>query len=233
MGRPLHYSTDVPARCRAIIEMFSSRVEEDSDPEGTWGGPLKTTFLLAMATPMIVLPIERIFKPAVKGRRGVADDVGLDASVAERVAAVLGSGRSFADAPFFEQGVWHFVPHCEPFAVGSTWPSERLDELASDDSQVNASRADAADILMLLRNALAHGGITYLDRDGRHTESATNMIGFASFAWTASGKGLQLLRIPVARFQVFLIQWAAWITASGVSERLNAAGPGYFEQAAE
>jgi hypothetical protein len=213
--------------------MLSSRVEEDSDPDGTWGGPLKTTFLLAMATPMILLPMERIFKPAVKGRHGVADDVDLDASVAERVAEVLGPGRAFAAAPFFEQRVWHFVPLCETFPVGSHWPSERLDELASKDSQVSASKAHAGGILTLLRNALAHGGITYLDRNGRHTESATHMIGFASFAPTSVGRGLQLLRVPVASFETFLIRWADWISTSGVSEQLNVAGPGYVEQAAE
>lgn len=51
------------------------RSGNDVDPNDGSDGPLKTTFLLAMATAMAVLPLERIFKPAVWGGAGVADDV--------------------------------------------------------------------------------------------------------------------------------------------------------------
>ena len=59
MGRPTHYSSEIPIRCQALIAMLRDKVQEESDPDGRWGGPLRTTFLVAMATPMVVLPIER------------------------------------------------------------------------------------------------------------------------------------------------------------------------------
>lgn len=232
MGRPSHYSTDIPARGKELIELLVRYVEENSDPTGKWGGPLKTTFLLSMATPMLVLPIERIFRSVVEGRPGVADDAGLDPRIDARVAEVLGPGRSFEKAPFFEAGVWHFVSHSDVFNVGGHWPVETLRMLASAEAETCARNADAAEILMVLRNALAHGGVTYLDREGGQTEAATNMLGFASTTRGANPRGLRLLRVPVDAFQTFVAGWADWLTSSGVADHLNNRGPGYFEQVA-
>ena len=197
-----------------------------------WGGPLKTTFLLSMATPMLVLPIERIFKSVVKGRPGVADDASLDPRLDARVTEVLGPGRPFERAPFFEAGVWHFVTHSDVFNVGGHWPIEILRMLASAEAETCARNADAAEILIVLRNALAHGGVTYLDREGGQTEAATNMLGFASRTGGAKPRGLRTLRIPVVAFQAFVTGWADWLTRSGVADELNNRGPGYFEQIA-
>src|SRR5690349_14779021 len=106
VGRPSNYSTDVPARCQALVEQLIDRVAEDSDPDGRFNGPLKTTFLLAMATPMIVLPIERIFKP-IQGRAGVADDSTADLWLRDRFKENLQTGRAFASMHFYEAGAWH------------------------------------------------------------------------------------------------------------------------------
>lgn len=232
MGRPRHYSAEVPVRCQALIDMLSRRVEEDSDPDGQWGGPLKTTFLIAMATPMLVLPIERIFKPAGGNHHGVADDRDLDSKLADLVIAQFGVGRTFGAAPFFEPGQWAYVPETDPFNVARDWPRDALDALGSHEASEGAALAPTAQVLLALRNALAHGGVTYLDRDGRHTAFATNMLGFASFARFRRPE-LQLLRISVQSFENFLRLWAAWLASSGVLNQIEDRGPGYFDYAAE
>ena len=65
---PEHYARDIVERCDSPIESLLPVVIDDSDQ---FGGPLGTTFLIAMSTPMILLPLERILKPA--DRDAVAD----------------------------------------------------------------------------------------------------------------------------------------------------------------
>lgn len=233
MGRPVHYSAEVPARCQALIDMLIGHVEEDSDSQGRWGGPLKTTFLLAMATPMLVLPIERIFKPQDPNKHFVADDIELQPELGERVASIFDPRREFASTPFFEPGNWTYVASCDGFEVGRNWPPGHLNELNSKEAAMAAGAASARDVLLSLRNALAHGGVTYLDRDGGHTQFETNMLGFASFAAGGKAGQLRLIRTTVPGFQRFLHAWAGWLSESGVSADLADRGPGHFSHAAE
>lgn len=88
MGRPTKYSVELPARCQALIDRYGQQIVVDADPNDGFEGPLLTTFLLAMATPMLVLPLERIFRPAVWGDPGVADDLALDERLGDRVKQV-------------------------------------------------------------------------------------------------------------------------------------------------
>jgi len=218
-------------RCQTLIEMLGSEVADVSDPDGRWGGPLKTTFLLAMATPMIALPLERIFKPAQDYHDGVADDRELDPGLSNQVVEVLAPDRRFEQAPFFEPGAWSYVPTLDRFKVAEDWPARALRSLGAPAAQQAAAVAPARDVLLALRNALSHGGVTYLDRHGQQTEQATHMIGFASFARHRQPE-LRLLRIGVPQFECFLTHWTEWLASSGVLDRLNARGPGHFDVAA-
>ncbi len=233
MGRPTHYSSEIPVRCQALIAMLRDKVQEESDPEGRWGGPLRTTFLVAMATPMVVLPIERLFKPVVQRRAGVANDAAVVPALDDQVAGALGRGKAFRDAPFYHPGAWSYVADIEAFEVGANWPEAALRALAAPEAAQAAAVADAGQILVALRNSLAHGGVTYLDVHGGHTAFATNMLGFASLVRPNDPNRLKLLRIPVPAFEEFLARWAAWLEASGVVRHLERSGPGYFEYAAE
>jgi hypothetical protein len=160
MGRPSHYSAELPGRCQALIDRYADEIAQDRRLADRFGGPLMTTFLLAMATPMVVLPLERLFKPATGGEPGVAVDVELDPALALRVADTLAGRRRFADAPFFGAGGWRYVPTCEAFEVGNRWPDDPLDLLDAESARVAAAEAPASDILWALRHSLAHGGGT-------------------------------------------------------------------------
>lgn len=230
MGRPLHYSAEVPARCVDLIEKYGPLIE--ADKQERWGGPLKTTFLLAMATPMLILPMERIFK-ALEGSAGPADDVALDPSLDARVKQVFAPEQTFGAAPFWKDGGWRYVPNWEPFNVGAGWPPGLLDTLGENEAEYVARRAPARNILTCLRNALAHGGVTYLDSDGRQAQFDTHMLGFASWAVRGKSPRLAVLRVTVPGFEAFLKEWASWLKNAGVADRLEAEGPTYFNVAAE
>jgi hypothetical protein len=75
---PEHYSRDIALRCQSLIRNLRPVVQRGLLDEGRFGGPLSTTLLLALATPMIVLPIERIFEPSNSRSGQVGDDCQLE-----------------------------------------------------------------------------------------------------------------------------------------------------------
>jgi hypothetical protein len=192
---PEHYSRDVAKRCRSLIRNLMPLIANGLPDDGQFGGPLFTTFLLAMATPMVLLPIERIFKPG-SGREGAADDRVLDPALAVRVADILAPEKSFGTAPFAGASGWAYVHSYAPFNAADTWPRTLLTALADPQAAKDAKAADAGRILLDLRNALAHGGITYLDKEGQNTEGPAAMLAFAGTKMDR-GKvvGLNVLRV--------------------------------------
>ena len=233
MGRPTHYSAELPARCQALIERYGERIGRETDPHDGFNGPLKTTFLLAMATPMLVLPLERILPTSGLGDRGVADDLPLDKALGDRVAATLGDKRPFGDAPFYRHGAWSYST---AIRRSRSAVSARCGSRRSRIRRCCGERegAPASDVLMVMRNGLAHGGVTYLDRDGRHTHDTTHMLGFREFpepsrqdasSLAAGGRGGRLPGFPR--------RWTRWLGESGAADAMQAQGPGYYDVAAE
>jgi hypothetical protein len=228
MGRPTQYSTEITTRCQRLIERFVADVEAEPTLAEEFRGPLRTTFLLAMSTPMIVLPMERLYKP-FSGRPGVADDTHLDAAVEARVRTIF-EGTQFGMTPIFRGGDWSCVDARAYFPVAGHWPSEAFDELDCPEAFEAAAAAPAKDVMSCLRNALSHGGVAYLDRGGRQTEDATNMLAFASYPGHRRTNELRLLRITVDGYQEFLRLWIMWLTESGVEKVLTDQGPGWFDK---
>jgi hypothetical protein len=229
MSRPEHYSLEIAARCQRLIEQLTGRIDEDSLLVDEWGGPLRTTFLLAMSAPMVVLPMERLFRPLFS-KAGVADDTALDPALADRVRDTLGPDRRFEEARFYLPNAWSYAPAIAPFPVAEAWPAAIFDLLSAAEAKAAAASAPAADVLECLRNALAHGGVAYLDRSGRQTDHATDMLAFA--ARTRDRKNLQLLRVRIDDYQQFLRAWTAWLADRRVEASLAEMGPGWFDEAA-
>jgi len=226
MGLPQHYSRDIAQRCKALIRHLRPVVEDGLPDDGQFGGPLATTFLLAMATPMVVLPIERIFKPVRPHAEVPADDRDIDPTLADRVGDVFNPERPFADAPFTVPGHWSYAQGVEPFNISAYWPGEVLERLGSQTARDEADRTPAQRILLDLRNALAHGGVAYLDAHGRSTDGPAAMLAFAA-ARTRNGRltGLNILRIHQDHFYEFVMAWAEWLTVSTISDLMNAGDP--------
>ncbi|GAB4228015.1 MAG: hypothetical protein Kow0032_07820 [Methyloligellaceae bacterium] len=226
MGIPQHYSRDIAQRCQALIRHLRPIVQEGLPDDHQFGGPLATTFLLAMATPMIVLPVERIFKPVRAGADVPADDRQLDPALADAVGQVLGPERAFADAPFYVRGRWSYAPGAPPFKLADNWPYELLERLGSDAAFAEADITPAQRILLDLRNALAHGGIAYLDANGHATDGEAAMLAFAS-ARTRNGRvtGVNVLRAHQDDFCDFVLAWADWLAGSRAAGMLNEQDP--------
>ena len=180
MGLPNHYSRDIALRCESLIRHLLPKIAEGLLDDARFGGPLRTTFLLAMATPMIVLPVDRIFKPGSPRAAQAGDDRDLDPALAKELASVLGATRSFGDAPFTQAGAWSYVQAHPPFNIARAWPDEVLAALSTPQAFEAARNAPARRVLLDLRNALAHGGVAYLDEYGRNSAAQAAMFAFVS-----------------------------------------------------
>lgn len=227
MGQPNHYSRDIAVRCESLIRHLLPKIKEGLPDDPRFGGPLRTTFLLAMATPMIVLPVERIFKPGNPGAAQAADDRDLDPALAKELAGVLGATRSFGDAPFAQGGAWSYVQAYPPFNIAGEWPDELLAALSAPQAFEAARNAPARRVLLDLRNALAHGGVTYLDEYGRNSAAQAAMFAFVS-ARTRDGQitGLNILRVHEEAFGAFLRAWTEWLGRQHrVLDALNESAP--------
>jgi hypothetical protein len=222
---PQHYSRDIVKRCHTLLGRLLPLIERGHPDDRKFGGPLSTTFMLAMATPMIVLPLERIHKPAT--RRGqVGDDREVDVALAQEVAAVLGGDRRFGDSPFGSGGSWSYIPTYNPhFNLANPLPQELVERLASREAAERAKTAPTAVILNVLRNGLAHGGVAYLNGDGRTSDGVAAMFAFVSTARDDRRRiiGLDVLRIGQADFLSFLTKWAEWLEPSEISRALSEA----------
>jgi hypothetical protein len=199
---PEHYARDIVERCETLIESLLPVVMQD--PVKRFGGPLGTTFLVAMSTPMILLPIERMLKPAAN-RDSVADDCTVDESLGKAVAQTLSATATFGDTPFGRVGVWSYAGGQRPFNLARGIPGELLDQLSEDESSRAALNTPAVRVLTDLRNALAHGGIAYLDERGRQTDGQAAMLAFVG-AVMKGGRitGVNVLRIGEGDYRQFL-----------------------------
>lgn len=234
MGVPTHYSQDLPVRCLKLITELWTTVQTISVDGQERLGSLTTTFLLAMASPIIVLPIERIERQRGKEVGGYVNDRPLNENLVQEVDKSIGGGR-FDACSFFEPGQWRFAT-CEfehqNFAL--EFPDDLREMLDSEGALSAAASMQASQWASVLRNAISHGGVSYLDRYGRaeHGNEAT-MLAFVSAKYPKFPKGhafegrsdteqppisLNVLRITEEGFQSFLRGWVEWLDASGMSK---------------
>lgn len=219
MSRPQHFSRDLQTRCLHLIRELGPVVAK-GERAGPFGGPLTTTFLLAMAMPMLVLPFERIVQPATQ-RRAHGDDRDLDAGLTKRMLG--GLGGPFKDMPFYEGGAWSLVDTTEAFNTAGELPAGLAAALSEQASFDRAANERAFDFLEALRHSLAHGGVMYLDRTGNTSrdEDPVAMMAFVSVAYPNDLKHLRVIRVDEGSLKNFLAAWAKWVAFGPVEELLD------------
>lgn len=232
MGIPQHFSQELPERCLYLIEALLPAVSELGLPGKEYLGPLTTTFLLAMSTPIITLPIERLERHARKaklGLEGYADDRPLSPELADAVDAALGVGP-LEQSPFYSVGAWRFAsaPYLVHQNIARSFPDDLCVALASDAALDGAKLMPASAWASCLRNSLAHGGVVYLDAEGRQSfGQPTEMLGFVSAQYPKGNlrqppEHLLALRISRDDYLSFLRLWVEWLRSSRLALALAA-----------
>jgi hypothetical protein len=228
MGLPNNYSLDVPNRCLDLLNSLLPEVRRNSAQMVRHKGALTTTLTLALATPMLSLPIERIEKHLDLGTdEAYADDRHLDPRSARRIEEAI-RGKRLGDYPEFGNLGWRFVQAVPKFNIARGLPELIAKQLADTKANTDAMEMEFQLFLRCLRNALSHGGIIYLDEDGRTTGNEAKMLCFVSARPERSKqicdqregpcpshqpkiKDLRLLRIDEESFQGFLHRWVSWL----------------------
>jgi hypothetical protein len=234
MGVPYHTSRDIPGRCLWLIERLLPEARMVRAPDEPELGPLDTTFLFAMSTLIITLPIERLERHRrreERGEQGYMDDRPLDPSAAREIDAVLGNDdTTFRDAPFYVPHAWRFASiNYEPHHnLALRLPEKLKVMLSEDDASRAADEMSARAWVNCIRNALAHGGILYLDADGRQSRGRpTEMMGLASALYPRGNlrvppEKIIALRTSREGYRATLQKWVSWVQSTGLADALAA-----------
>jgi hypothetical protein len=204
MGIPQHYSLELPRRCLVLIEELWGTASGVYLPQQK---QLTTTFLLSMAAPIISLPIERIVKSFDQLNNSYVDDRFLNTEIAQAVRDIYERAK-IGELSFFRTGAWSFAEYSkstEPINIAKHFPAELANELAADGAFKRAKEMDFRQWVNCLRNALAHGGIAFLDENGHQTfGDSAKMYAFVSGKYDKNNReqliGIKILRIGENEF---------------------------------
>ncbi len=226
MGIPQQYSVQLPQRCLRLIDALLPTARDVRMPGEEDLGPLVTTFILAMSTPILTLPIERVERHRGRNFECYVDERHLSTGVAEAVNSHLG-GHPFRRSKFFREGVWRFATiRYEPgLNLARHFPEELVLKLGSQSALLDAARMPASQWASCLRNALAHGGVVYLDAQGQQSHGQpTEYLGFVSGKLNDEGSfdELRVLRIGREEYIEFVRMWVEWLEQSGLSFEIAA-----------
>lgn len=203
-------------------------------------GPLTSTFLISMSMPVLTIPLERIERQIDKvDGEGYADDRYLNPVAVKAFEDVIRRG-SLGDAPFYREGAWRFHNVTEgPFPnIAAGLPDAMADALSSSAAVEAARKMPALQWISIIRNAMAHGGIAYLDERGRSSHGTpVKMYAFVSGKYGKPkcqhaegqcryGPGalerLNILRVSEADFRDFLREWVAWLEMTKIARQAAA-----------
>jgi len=128
------------------------------------------------------------------------------------------------EAPFFDGAAWSFASiGGEPFPNFSNGlPEPVAERLNQPDSRALVADMQVAEWMSILRNALSHGGILYLDKDGRSAFSErVSKFGFVSGKFDRNKTPpvlteIKILRISEGDYIGFLRRWVEWLNRCGL-----------------
>lgn len=236
MGNPQHFGIELPHRCLALIDGLWDQATRVRGGERPDLGPLTTTFLMSMSMPIINLPVERIERQIGLGEaEGYVDDRHANDKAVAAFQDTIQRGR-LDQAPFFKDRTWRFFRHeGKPVNFARALPEDIAVRLDEDDALARAAHMPAIQWVSILRNSLAHGGILYLNEDGRSTyDQPVKTLAFVSgkfangFCPNSEGKecrgirgdlsAVNILRISESDYLEFLRRWVSWLGDTGISQ---------------
>jgi hypothetical protein len=232
MGNPRNYSLELPERCLSLLDRLWPHAQATFPADRPDLGPLTSTFLISMSMPIINLPIERIERRSGDEASHYASDGPVNPAAAHAIVETL-QKRAFGDAPFFANGAWRFVSWGKrPFPnIAYGLPEAVAAQLGAEDAARNAAKMPASQWSSILRNALAHGGIAYLNEQGRSSHGEpVKMYAFVCGKYDQESKerskrltAVNFLRISETDYRDFLRRWVGWLQDTGIARASEAA----------
>lgn len=210
MSIPRRFAIEYPERALRLIETL----EEQS-------GDLMGSFSLLAAGAVLTMPYERMKKGHF------LNPVGRDADL--RLAIRTLRKTPFISAPFWRRPInpeaWRMTRIVSSFRAGERWRDETGRHPLAPKAPNTIGEKKAEDVLRVLRNALAHGNIIYLDQDGVEKPGATlRYLGFLSRYEESEIKReesetYRLIAVAPHHFLEFVKDWATWV--AGLSPEIK------------
>lgn len=218
MGNPTHFSLDVAKRANRLLGSLYEHLTEEN------GLPLKATFLLSISMPIIILPIERILRFKQRNSNDHMNDVALNTRLADAVDRAIDLNKMVHEAKFFVSP-WQYASLDKgggfPNLAVQGLPDSVAAQLDSPQAVERAKSLSAGVFCSVLRNALAHGGVLYLDQNGRSSSGApVRRFAFVSTNKLNNPTQLHFLRINMGDYRKFLQHWVDWLNQEAIDEIL-------------
>jgi hypothetical protein len=179
---------DFPKRCRDVLVEFSkSAKERDRD----------VTLLLMAAVAGFVMPYERL-RDGTAVRQPQLDRQRFR-TAAEQLRTLLGTTVGTSGLFLESEGSWCFGPLASAVGTPDDWPQLSTPESLSPEKTVS-------DVLMCLRNGLAHGNVFSRSQDSNEIDY---LIFVSGGTRGKSGKHIPLtfLVVSPADLRAFLLKW--------------------------
>lgn len=214
MTVPTRFATDFPRRCLELLETFEHQAERLN---------LLTSFGVTMASALLVIPFER------QGKKHPFRNQEYGSSLQTALRKL--EKRMWKSADFWRGSSplsWHFSRIVSDPNRVQDWVDEHGIMSTCPTANTMVKRR-VSDVLRVLRNALAHGNIVYLDPArneapglpvryiaflSRYEESAPP-IGDGG---VAAPDTYRLVIVPDHEFIAFLKDWAHWLMQYAADE---------------
>jgi hypothetical protein len=200
---PDRFVTEYPARCLELLDALEPIAHERE---------MLGTFSVLMAGSVLTIPLERLAK-----HHPIDSEYGSDLFQALRKL----EKQQWLAADFWggaPSGAWHFARVVTDPNDVAGWRNEN--DVHSVQEGANTIRSRKVSIVLrVLRNALAHGNIVYLNEHGHETAGTQlHSIGFLTrYEETPEQRDVgctyRLVAVPEAEFLFFVKCWARWLAS--------------------
>ncbi|TPN29154.1 hypothetical protein [Mesorhizobium sp. B1-1-6] len=210
MGIPHRLAAEYPNRCLQLINAVEGFAREHS---------LVGSFSLLAAAAVLTIPFERAQARHFLHRE--RDD--------QMTAAIDQLSKvKFASAPFWQgEGPvdWRQSHIKENANSVEHWVARDGKHPLAKDGQDFLPGKRAAEVLRVIRNALAHGNIVYLNKDGEEREG--DLVHYLAFLsryeegadQQAQAETYRVIVTTEDEFLRFIRLWAAWISGPAIEDR--------------
>lgn len=214
IGVPDRFAVEYPKRAIELLDIVEARAKEKD---------LLGSFALLAASAILTIPFERM-----RASHFLYNEA--------RDADLVKNLKALEKANFLESPFWEVAPD------GEAWRQSRIvnavdnvhDWLDENDRDPRAPESNtiktrkASEVLRVLRNALAHGNIIYLDKNGQ--EIAGNRMIYMAFLsryeeTPEQREQAETYRVVITTedaFLQFVKSWALWISSLDLDQRLTA-----------
>ena len=205
--QPQNYAQIIPQRCKELLESYYS--DEKLKPNGN-----EVTLLLALATPAILFPLQKLSRTDDASIGEICGTVSRQTE--EKFRDFLATGKGLQSlTPAYRSVSTARMVRCQEWwcrektPIKGELPREIREQLSGEDSSAMFRKAPNQSIVSVFRNALAHGGVIYTDN--YHTQKGFGHIDRLVFVsqWRKKKNFLSLNFISLSpeEFRLFLLDW--------------------------